>query len=153
MLKIQPCTIYFRVKTSMDHTNKYVVFHGNPNECRAILVHRSLHLQLHGGVSISVTGIPALESNRPCPESIDESLPISVVNQTQVCNKVKGYNDHITCDLNEGYEWCTFSFPYKHCNATLGHREVAFQCNGHELHLSTSLLTLYQWYIFWYLPK
>ena len=122
-------------------TNKYVIFNGNPNACSIILLHESLYLNLTGNVSILVTGISASEINPVCPESNNNIS--HGINQSQTCKRVKGYNNHITCRI---FSWsdhiCNIKFPYD-CNATVGHREVAFQCYDHGLLKTKSSLISY----------
>ena len=122
--------------------NKYVIFNGNPNACSGILLHESLYLNLEGNVSIFVTEVSASEINHVCPESNSNILGVTGVDQTQYCKSVQGYTNHITCFF---YSWfgdrCYIIFP-SNCNATLGYREVAFQCYDHDLlQTKVSLIT------------
>ena len=112
-------------------TNRYVVFYTYSDTCSAILLQKSIHLNIQGDVNILITGISAEDSNPVCPESRNKNiLPGSRVNQTQDC-EVKGYTDHFTCSPIFGY--CKIEFQFS-CSATLGHRRVSLECLNHDLH-------------------
>ena len=127
-------------------TNKYLVINKNPNMCSTVLLHNSVHLNLQGNVSISVTGISALESNPVCPESNNSLCFDSWVNQTQNSRNVKGYTDHIDCSFNRWWiiDFCYIEFPSNCYYASLySHREVVLECYNHDLNQTKTSFIVY----------
>ena len=123
--------------------NQYVLI-TNPT-CGTLLFYDSLLMSLQGSVSILVTMVTGIsvsvESELVCAEDSDaDNLPISQVNHTEACNNVKGCKNRITCSR---YGVCDFEVPNTCMNATLGYKEVTYQCDEDMVPMAKTSLILY----------
>ena len=109
----------------MNCKHRFMVITGHPAaSCNSILWHSQVLLFIQGNANIDISEV---QINRPltgCPDDAEQSQVIPGVSQTS-CNIVS-YEHQIPCILSPD-NICSFEFPPL-CNASLGYRNVEFQC-------------------------
>ena len=141
--------LYVERKPSMlDCQKKYLSFRADES-CMFVFRHLKLQLFLQGdsgnGGSVSISNIPVNASMPICPgDANDLEQHESRVSQTKRC-QIDEFNHLIYCNLISDHI-CSFSFP-ANCYATLGNRNVKFQCSGGTFYHSlivypTGIITL-----------
>ena len=106
--------------------NRYVVFTANVS-CAIVIGQPEINLHLIGNTKLVINDIPMSSALSSVCLSVDYEGTGSEVSQTLRCSEDE-FNKSVTC-IPDYWHACYFDFPLN-CNATLGDRDVFFQCSG-----------------------
>ena len=105
---------------------RFIVIDGRDKPCEAVISHQKLQFNLQGDASLLITEISARKSPMSTCYELDDEASLSEVSLTLPNCSVTPYHDALTC-AEKGSHICRFDFPFN-CNATLGFKEVTFNC-------------------------
>ena len=147
-------TFFFYVKRVgqvTDCPNRYVPFGVPDQNCSIGFMDSSLQLFLQGNVSVQVAELTSDLVSGQCHELSTDFQFAMQANQSELpanqsCHSVKGYGNAIMCSgwetIQEPPEICRLDFC-QNCTASLGQREVSFECFEGSFKKSDKVMMIY----------